>query len=71
MFIKVRVFPGSDEDRVVEQSSDMVDVYVRALPQNGHANRLASYVLSKHFGCGVRLVKGGTSTHKLFELLKK
>ncbi len=71
MLIKVRVITGSDEDRVEVYSSDTCDVYVRALPQNGHANRLASYLLSKHFSCGVRLVSGGTQSHKIFELLAK
>lgn len=69
MFIKVRVFPESYEDKIEQQSKDIFDVYVRAAAQNGHANKLAIYLLSKHFGCSVKLVSGGTRSHKIFEVM--
>lgn len=71
MLIKVRVFPESGEEGIVPQSDDTFDVYVRAAPQNGHANREVAHLLSRHFNCGVKLVSGGTRSHKIFEVMGK
>lgn len=69
MLIKVTVFPDSHQDRVVEITPDKYEVYVRASAQNGHANKVVTALLSKHFGKGVKMVSGGTRTHKIFQVL--
>ncbi len=69
MHIKVKVFPESGEDRVVEVGKDSYEVYVRAGAQNGHANKEVIYLLSKYFGKGVKMVSGGTRQAKIFEVL--
>jgi uncharacterized protein (TIGR00251 family) len=70
MFLKVLVYPESREDKVVMIGEDACEVYVRAGAHNGHANRVASALLSKHFGAGVRLVSGGTRRNKIFKIGK-
>lgn len=69
MHIKIKVFPESHEDKVVEVGKGTYEVFVRAGAQNGHANRETIYLLSKHFGKGVKMVSGGTRQSKIFEVL--
>ena len=69
MHIKVKVFPESVEDSVVEIGKGKYEVYVRAGAQNGHANKEVIYLLSKHFGKGIKMVSGGTRQSKIFEVL--
>lgn len=68
MLIKVTVFPESQEDSVVEISKENFEVYVRASAQNGHANKMVSYLLAKHFGKGVSLLSGGMRSKKVFRV---
>lgn len=68
MHIKVKVFPGSVEDRVVETGKNTYQVYVQAGAQNGHANKMVTYLLSKHFGKSVKMVSGGTRQNKIFSV---
>ncbi|MCC6198770.1 DUF167 domain-containing protein [Candidatus Nomurabacteria bacterium] len=65
------MFPESSEDKIKQQSDDVFDVRVRAAAQNGHANREVIHLLSKHFNAGVKLVSGGTRSHKIFEVTGK
>ena len=68
MLIKVTVHPESHEDLIVEKEPDAYEVYVRASAQHGHANRVVTMLLAKHFGKSVRMVSGGTRTHKVFRV---
>ncbi len=68
MLIKVTVHPESHEDKVVRIGDDSYEVYVRAGAQNGHANKVVTMLLAQHFGTGVRMVSGGTRTHKVFRI---
>jgi uncharacterized protein YggU (UPF0235/DUF167 family) len=69
MHIKVKVFPESSEDEVVEVGKDVYHVFVRAGAQNGHANKVVVYLLSKHFNKSIKMVSGGTRQNKIFEML--
>lgn len=69
MLIKVKVFPESREDKIVEIDKENYQVFVRAGAQNGHANKEVIYLLSKHFAKGVKMVSGGTRQNKIFEVL--
>lgn len=68
MLIKVTVIPGSSQEYVRKIGVDQYEVAVRAEAQHGHANRVASYLLAKHFGASARMVSGGTRTHKVFRI---
>jgi uncharacterized protein (TIGR00251 family) len=69
MLIKVKVFPESREDKIVEIDKENYQVFVRAGAQNGHANKEVIYLLSKYFAKGVKMVSGGTRQNKIFEVL--
>jgi|GEM_PF-6488581 len=68
MLIKVAGYPDSHEDNVVEVASDAYEVYVRASAQHGHANKVVTALLGKHFGTSVRMMTGGVRTHKVFRI---
>lgn len=68
MLIKVRAFPDSHEDRIEKISDDTYHVYVRASAQNGHANKMVTYIVNKHFGVNSKLVAGGTRHNKIFKI---
>jgi uncharacterized protein (TIGR00251 family) len=68
MLIKVKVFPESREDKIEKIDDENYKVYVRAGAQNGHANKEVIFLLSKHFGKGVKMVSGGTRQNKIFSI---
>lgn len=68
MLIKVTVSPGSSEDRIEQVSPDTYHICVKAGPQHGHANKVVTALLARHFGTSARMVSGGTRTHKIFRI---
>ena len=66
MLIKVIVHPQSHEERLVRIADDRYEVHVRAGAQHGHANKVVTAILAQHFTTSVRMVSGGTRTHKIF-----
>jgi uncharacterized protein YggU (UPF0235/DUF167 family) len=69
MLIKVKVFPESREDKIERIDIENYHVFVRAGAQNGHANKVVTHLLSKHFDKGVQMVSGGTRQAKIFKVL--
>ncbi len=69
MLIKVKVAPGSGEDRIEKIDEENYRVFVKASAQNGHANKVVTYLLSKYFGKSVKMASGGTRPNKIFEVL--
>ena len=68
MLIKVRVYPESHENKVVQTETDRYEVFVRARAEHNHANLLATHLLCQHLGRGVKLISGGTKQHKIFKV---
>jgi len=64
--IRIKVIPGSRVEEVIE--GEPLVVKVREPPEKGKANKTAIKLLSKHFGCKVRLVGGWASRLKLIEV---
>ncbi|MFA4999095.1 MAG: DUF167 domain-containing protein [Candidatus Paceibacterota bacterium] len=72
MLIKVKVFPCSKENEIVKKSEDSFEVYVKAKPVMGSANRAVVNLLSGFFkipGEKVRLIKGFKERNKIFEII--
>ena len=71
MKIACQIKPNVKHDERVEQAGDLYVVYVKAPATEGKANVAAATLLAKHFGVpktAVKLIRGTTSKHKLFEL---
>ena len=74
MLIRVKVFPKSKKDEIIKKSEDSFEVKVKEKPEQGRANEKVLQILSKFFGIEknkFRLIKGGKSRSKIFEVLNK
>lgn len=71
--IKVKVFPGSKKEEIIKKSEDSLEVWVRAKPERGLANREVIKILSAYFKIPeskIRLVKGFKKRNKIFKIIK-
>jgi hypothetical protein len=72
MLIKVKVYPSSKENEIIEKDSDSFEVRVKAPPKMGLANREVVQTLSLYFKVPVsriRMIKGFTERNKIFEIM--
>lgn len=72
MRIKVKVIAHASRDAIEELGGDSYKVWVRALPEKGKANEAVAKLLALNFDVlvsNVKLVSGGTSSQKVFEIL--
>jgi len=73
MKIKARVKTGKNESKVVKKDSGEYEVWVRARPVKGSANKEFIKTLSKYLNrkpSNLRIVKGFTSPIKIIEFTK-
>lgn len=71
-FFKLRVRPGSRKTSVFKKADDVYEIHVRAPAERGLANAEALGLLARALDCPpnrLRLVKGGTSPHKIIQRL--
>ena len=71
MFIKVKVFPGSKKNKIVNKSADNFEVHVKEKAERGLATKAVFKILANHFKItpgSVKLIKGARSRNKIFEI---
>lgn len=71
MFIKVKVFPNSKEEKIVEKENGKFEVKIKAKPVDGLANREVIKLLSSYFKIPeskIKLIKGFKERNKIFEI---
>lgn len=72
MKISVHLKPNSrHREEVVVNDDGSLTIYIKAPAIEGRANVAAMKLLAKHFGVApskVKLVRGATSKHKVFEV---
>ena len=71
MFIKVKVFPGSKKNKIVDKSADSFEVHIKEKPERGLATKAVIKILANHFKItsgGIKLIKGARSRNKIFEI---
>lgn len=67
--IRVKVFPNSKKEEIIEKSKDRFEVKVKEKPIKGLANKAVINILSLYFKVPVsriRLVKGFKERNKIF-----
>ncbi|HVY68210.1 MAG TPA: DUF167 family protein [Patescibacteria group bacterium] len=72
MKLAVTVHPNSRQPRIRRDEQGGLHVYVSPPPHEGRANAAALQALAAYVGVKrsqVRLVRGGTDKHKIFEIL--
>ncbi|MBU1046087.1 threonylcarbamoyl-AMP synthase [Patescibacteria group bacterium] len=71
MIIKVKVFPNSKKESVVQKEADFFEVRVKAKPKQGEANKAVINILAKFFNVklgDVKIIKGAKVKNKVFEI---
>lgn len=71
MLIKVKVFPDSKKEEIIEKSKDNFKIRVKEKPIEGRANKRVKEMLSDYFrlpGSEVRLIRGSKQRNKIFEV---
>ena len=73
MLIKIKVFPGSHQNEVIEKSADQFVVKIKAKPQGGLANRMLLEVMADYWQIPVneiRIIRGFKRKNKILEIKK-
>lgn len=71
MLIKVKVFPNSKKEEVIQKSEDSFQVKVKAKPVEGKANKAVISALALFLKIPentIRLVRGSKTRNKIFAL---
>lgn len=71
MLIKVKVFPNSKKEEVIQKSKDSFQVSVKAKPIEGQANRAVTRALASFLKLPenkIRLARGFRTRNKIFAL---
>jgi uncharacterized protein YggU (UPF0235/DUF167 family) len=70
-FLKVRVFPGAKEEKIIKKSDDEFLIFVREKAKEGRANERVRKVLSEFLNLPEKdliLVRGGKQRKKIFQV---
>ena len=73
MFIKVKVFPKSKHELLVEKDDGRFEVHTKARAQDNRANESVRESLAQFLGVStqkIRLIAGHHSPNKIFEVLE-
>jgi uncharacterized protein (TIGR00251 family) len=71
MLIRVKVFPNSKKEEIIERSEDSFEVRVKEKPERGLANRKVIRILSSYFNIletRIKLIKGLKEKNKIFKI---
>ncbi|MCX6738419.1 MAG: L-threonylcarbamoyladenylate synthase [Candidatus Parcubacteria bacterium] len=71
MIIKVKVFPKSKKESVIQKQTDLFEVRVKVEAKQGEANNAVINILADFFNVNVKsinMIKGGKSKNKVFEI---
>ena len=73
MLVKVKGFPASKKNRIVEKEKNAFQVYTKAKAEQGKANLSIKKMLVDYFNVSlsqVRLVQGSRQKNKIFNIQK-
>lgn len=70
MIVKVKVFPKSRKEEVIETKSGKLEIYIRAEAKRGEANMRVLELLKERYpeSRGMRIIKGHTTPNKTIEV---
>jgi len=70
MIIKIKIYPKSNEQKVIKVSDSGYKVYVKSEADKNKANVELCKLLQRYFKRQVRIKSGLTSRNKIIEVLK-
>jgi len=68
MKIKIKLHPGSSQEKIIRISKEEYEVWLKERPLNGKANKSLEKFLKNYLGLKVKLISGFNSRLKFFEL---
>jgi len=69
MLIKVKVYPNSKKEEIIQKKEDSFDVYIKPKPQKGEANKEVVKMLASFFDVkDIKLIKGAKQRNKVFKI---
>ena len=71
MLIRVKTFPSSAKEEIIEVQKDSFRVFVREEARGGMATEAVKVALAKYFKIPVfkiKLIRGGKERNKIFEI---
>lgn len=71
MLIKVKVFPNSKKEEIIEKPNNNFEVRVKEKPIMGKANKEAIRILASYFRipeAKIKLIKGFRQRNKVFKI---
>ena len=69
--LNVRAIPNASKDEILGWSEGVLKVKLRAVPEDGKANRALCALLAGHAGCrprDIRILSGEKSRNKIIEV---
>ena len=73
MRIKIKVFPQAGKEEIIKKTDESFEVWVKAKPVQGQANRAVLRALAEYFAVSsdtIRQIKGFRERNKVFEIKK-
>ncbi len=71
MLIKVRAFPCSKKEEIIEKSKDLFEIKIKEKPEKGLANKRIFEILAFYFKVPqskIKLIKGARQSNKIFKI---
>lgn len=68
MGIRVKLHPGSSQEKVEKIGDNEIEVWIKEKPIDGKANIFLEKFLKKYFGKPVKVIRGFKSRNKVIEL---
>jgi len=71
MFIKVKAFADSKQEKIIKKKEDSFDVYIKEKAEGGIANKRIVEVLADYFNVKpgkIRMIKGAKERSKIFNI---
>ena len=74
MLVKVKVHPDSKKEQIKEKDSQHLEIWIKAKPEHGEANKVLRKKIARHFNVlpkRVSLKKGFRQPNKIFKIYKQ
>ncbi|MCK5612258.1 DUF167 domain-containing protein [Candidatus Pacearchaeota archaeon] len=68
MKIKLKVHANSSQEKIIENSANSYEIWIKQKPVDGKANIYLEKILKKHFKKNVKITSGLTSKNKIIQL---
>lgn len=68
MKLKIKLHPGSSQEKIQKISDDSLKIWIKEKPTDGKANLYLEKLLKKYFKENVKVIRGLKSKNKIVEV---